>query len=97
MDEQAAQVLVQRFPLQVVLAGEMRVERRPADVRGLADVGDGDRLVVPCLHQRDQGVLQQRPGADDAPIDVLAAHIPRFSRTSAPVRPEPDAAARAVR
>src|SRR5947207_14543093 len=53
---------------QRLLVGEMRVERGPADVRGVDDILNG-RGFVPLLdHHRDQGVLQEFEGALDPPV-----------------------------
>src|SRR6266516_5187726 len=48
---------------QRLLVGEMRVERRPTDVRPVNDVLDGCRFVALLDHHRDQRVLQQLAGA----------------------------------
>ena len=63
---------------QIVLARVVGVERRSADIRGIADVVDGDGVVALLKDQGNMGLLQQAPGAGDAPVNWSLCHASSF-------------------
>ena len=56
---------------QLILAGTMRIKGRPADIRLVQNVLDGDRRIILAPQQADQRPAQGRLGARNAAVDLL--------------------------
>lgn len=54
---------------QVILAGEVKVERRSSDLGQPADIGDGRGLVTLVQDEGDQRILQNLPCAGNTAVD----------------------------
>ena len=82
-------MVIQPLSFQVVLASIVGIEGRAADVGGLANLVDRDRIVAPRLLQGDEGLLQQPLSTGHAAVDSSLAHFPTiFSGTRGGDRPE---------
>ncbi|MER8824300.1 hypothetical protein NKI23_13625 [Mesorhizobium sp. M0809] len=67
-DQHGAQMIVQAAALEVVLAGEVRVKGRSADVCLIADVLDGNCFISLSQDQSDQRMVKSRPGPGDTAV-----------------------------
>src|SRR5205823_1807001 len=61
--------------LQVVLAGEVGIERRTADICRRADVVDGDGVVALLWDERNECLLQECLAAGNPSIHRLLRHF----------------------
>jgi nucleotidyltransferase/DNA polymerase involved in DNA repair len=60
-------------PLEIVLAREVGVEGRPADIGAFANVFDRDRLLAFLQYQGEQRLVQHSSGAHDTAVDRFFA------------------------
>src|SRR5262249_20756596 len=74
LKELPAQMRDEPASLQVILAGVVAVERRSADMGGLTDVIDSNRVIALLPDQGHQRVLQRRPRAGGTAVNRASCH-----------------------
>src|SRR5262245_4091775 len=74
-------------PLEIVLAGEVGVESRPAHIGGLTNILHGDRVVAFFYDQGEQRLMQHFPATGHATIYWSFGHFSLCSRPDREICP----------